>query len=280
VRNCLERQMGRVADRNSCEGPWTGTMNAVVRFNPQHFGFDNRLQLALSLTNVLAGVDQLVHGASGMQGWGQPALPDPALLIVRGFDPGTGAFKYEINPRFGDTRLSSTANRAPFLMTLEARVLLGRDARHQLVEQVLEPGRTRDGQKLTAQEVRNRILQSVFNPVRGLLQAKDSLAVLTSAQAAQLTSLDRRVTAKQDSIVMPVARYIAALPPTFDKADVVHRVLVAQNALFDVVVDAMREAGQILTPDQIEAFPPGLSDAFDIGRLLSRRPVAGFVPGY
>jgi hypothetical protein len=116
--------------------------------------------------------------------------------------------------------------------------------------------------------------------VRGLLQAKDSLTILTNAQLERLTSLDSRVTARQDSIVMPLARYIVALPRAYDEEDVVRRVLDAQNALFDVIVDAMRVAGQIFTPDQIAEFPPGLSSAFDISRLLTRRPVAGFAPGY
>jgi hypothetical protein len=40
----------------------------------------------LYLQNVLAGVDQLVHGADDLRGWGSPATPDPTLLVPRGFD--------------------------------------------------------------------------------------------------------------------------------------------------------------------------------------------------
>src|SRR5262249_55718435 len=35
VRNCLARQIGRIAARNSCEGPWTATMNAMLVLNPE-----------------------------------------------------------------------------------------------------------------------------------------------------------------------------------------------------------------------------------------------------
>src|SRR4029079_3324053 len=124
VRNCLERQLGRIAARNSCEGPWTATMNAVLILNPEKLGMQNRTQLSLSLTNVPAGLDALVHSSSRLQGWGQSSASDPTLLFVRGFDAATNRFKYDVNPRFGDTRVGRTGVRNPFLVTLEARIQL------------------------------------------------------------------------------------------------------------------------------------------------------------
>ena len=43
------------------------------------------------LQNVLAGVDQLVHGSNDLRGWGSPAAPDPTLLVPRGFDAANAA---------------------------------------------------------------------------------------------------------------------------------------------------------------------------------------------
>jgi hypothetical protein len=40
----------------------------------------------------------------------------------------------------------------------------------------------------------------------------------------------------------------------------------------------MREARSIFTPDQIDEFPPFLRASFDIQRLMSARPTAGFDP--
>src|SRR6185295_16559011 len=51
VRKCLTRQAGRIAGRNSCEGPWSATMNAILVLNPAKLGMSNRTQLSLSLTN-------------------------------------------------------------------------------------------------------------------------------------------------------------------------------------------------------------------------------------
>jgi hypothetical protein len=280
VRDCLQRQRGRIADRNSCEGPWTATMNAQLILNPERLGFQNRVQISLSFANVLAGVDQLLHGDAHLRGWGQPAVPDPVLLTVRGFDPATQRFTYDVNPRFGDTRPSYTSARAPFVMTLEARVQLGREGTHQVVEQMSAPGRSRSGERRTQRQWRDRLLGSVFNPVRGLLQAKDSLSVLTTAQFRQLTLLDVRVTAQLDSILTPLSQDLVELPATFNKEDVVRRVLVGRQALFDVIVDGMRQAGTIFTPDQIEEFPPNLRVAFNLSRLLAARPVSGFNPNY
>jgi hypothetical protein len=280
VRGCLERQLGHIAARNSCEGPWTATMNAVLILNPERLGMQNRTQLSLSLTNVPAGLDALVHGSSRLQGWGQSAASDPTLLLLRGFDPASNTFRYEVNPRFGDTRVSRSGVRNPFLITLEARVQLGRDFTRQAIDQTLSPGRTRPGDRLNVQQLKNRLLTAVFNPVRGLLQAKDSLSILTNDQLRALTDLNRRVSQREDSVVTPLAQYLAGLPNNYSESDVVARVLAMQIALFDIVLDGMREARRIFLPEQINEFPPFLRASFDIERLRAARPTAGFDPQY
>jgi hypothetical protein len=280
VRSCLERQLGRLAMRNSCEGPWTATMNAMLILNPEKLGLQNRTQFSLTLSNIPAGFDALLHGESKLQGWGQPAASDPTLLLVRGFDPTANRFRYEVNPRFGDTRVSRSGVRNPFLLTLEARVQLGRDFTRQEVEQTLAPGRTKSGDKLTVPELKQRLLGAVYNPVRGLLRAKDSLSILTNEQLRALTQLDRRVSVQEDSVVTPVAQYLAGLPNSYSEADVIDRVFQMQLRLFSIVVDGMREAREIFTPEQINEFPPFLRASFDINRLMSAKPTKGFNPDW
>src|SRR6185312_12558495 len=118
VRKCLTRQVGTVAGRNSCEGPWTATAAASLTLNPEKLGWDNRTTLSLNVSNPLAGLDELVHGSAHMQGWGQPAAPDPTLLRVRGYDQTTNSFQYDVNPRFGDTHFASSTLRLPFILSL------------------------------------------------------------------------------------------------------------------------------------------------------------------
>jgi len=114
--------------------------------------------------------------------------------------------------------------------------------------------------------------------VRGLLQAKDSLSILTNDQLKALTQLDRRVSQKEDSVVTPLAQYLAALPNDYSESNVIARVLAMQIALFDIVLDGMREARNIFLPEQINEFPPFLRSSFDINRLKAARPTAGFDP--
>jgi hypothetical protein len=185
-----------------------------------------------------------------------------------------------VNPRFGDTRIVRTGVRSPFLITLEARVQLGRDFQRQSMDQALSPGRTGPGEKLTAPQLKAALVTVVYNPVRGLLRAKDSLSILTNEQLGALTALDRRVSVKEDSIVAPVGEYLAKLPNGYNERDALKRVLDMSLKLFDVVLDGMKEARMIFTPEQINEFPPLLRASFDIRRLMAAGPTAGLPVDY
>jgi hypothetical protein len=124
ARECLTSQLGRVAGRNSCNGPWVPSFDLQVNYRPDRVGLKRRLALSLSLQNTLAGVDQLLHGEN-LRGWGQQARPDNTLFFVRGFDAATRAYRYEVNERFGNVRGAAQAFRAPFTIALQARFTLG-----------------------------------------------------------------------------------------------------------------------------------------------------------
>jgi hypothetical protein len=203
---------------------------------------------------------------------------DPTLLTVRGFDPGPARYRYAVNPLFGTTRGSLPTGRRPFSLTLEARVELGRELTAQAVDQLMA---VRKSQRVTVDQLKGELLQSVFNPVRGLVQARDSLTILTSDQARALAVLERRVTAEQDSIVTPLARGL--LSGEFDGVGtgrVVAAVLAVEQRLFDAVVRGMREARSLFTPEQIDEFPPALRASFNLSRLMAAKPVRGFEPNY
>ena len=112
---------------------------------------------------------------------------------------------------------------------------------------------------------------TVYNPVRGLVQSKDSLSILTNDQLRALTALDAWVTQTQDSIVAPLARYLADLPNSYDRTDVGRRLFEVQQRLFATVIDGMTQAREIFTAEQINEFPPFLRASFDIRRLRSSR---------
>jgi hypothetical protein len=280
VKKCLTHQIGTIAGRNSCDGPWTATAAATLTLNPEKLGWDNRTTLSLNISNPFAGIDELVHGASHMQGWGQPATPDPTLLRVRGYDPVANAFKYEVNQRFGDTHFASSSLRLPFILSLEAKVRLGGDIDHQGLANIIGPGRTRRGDKRTTQQIRVQLLQSIFNPLQGILQVKDSLSILSQQQIDRLTQLQRRLVAKQDSIWAPTVKYIEAMPNNYNLDEAVELVRPARMAAYDAMIEAMIEVSKILTPEQIADFPPALRSSFDIESLKAQRPTKGFFPAY
>jgi hypothetical protein len=280
IRSCLTQQLGTIAARNSCEGPWTATTNAVMTLNPQKLGMQNRVTLTLQIANVPAGLDELLHGPDHLQGWGQSAFSDPSLLTVAGFDPSRNAFRYQVNQRFGDTRLTRTAARAPFLITIDARVQLGHLFVTQAVDQAMAPGRSRPNERLTAAQLKQRATQSVFNPVSQLLAAKDSMTILTKPQLAQLTALQRKLNAQTDSIWDPVVEYLAKQPKDYDKRAVMDTVYAAQLRMFGRIVATMREVKEILTPEQVQELPPFMMLAFDEKALMLTRPTMAFFPAF
>ena len=51
--------------------------------------------------------------------------PDQSLLYVRGFDPETKRYRYEVNQRFGATRPQFMTLRSPVVLTASMRFDLG-----------------------------------------------------------------------------------------------------------------------------------------------------------
>jgi hypothetical protein len=125
ARECLATQMGQIATRNSCLGPWQPSIELQLNLRPNLFGLERRLAISITTQNLLGGIDQLVHGADGIKGWGQATRPDGTLLYVRGFDANTSQFQYQVNERFGATGVQGNAIRIPFQVGIQARLSLG-----------------------------------------------------------------------------------------------------------------------------------------------------------
>jgi hypothetical protein len=80
--------------------------------------------------NTLVGIDELLHGAAHLQGWGQDATVDRRLLFVTGFDPVTQSFRYTVNQHFGAASGALNPFRIPFVLALQARMVVGGKPRH------------------------------------------------------------------------------------------------------------------------------------------------------
>ena len=121
---CLENQLGKVAARNSCTGPWQPSLDVQLNWRPA-LGSERRLAVSIFTVNLLAGVDGWLHGPGQLRGWGYASVPDRVLLHVRGFDPTTRRYRYAVNGRFGAATTTGNGLIVPFQVGFQGRVTIG-----------------------------------------------------------------------------------------------------------------------------------------------------------
>jgi hypothetical protein len=222
VRECLSRALGGAAARNGCEGPWTSSLTMRVNATGTRLKLGRRANVALSLSNPLGALDQLVHG-DDLRGWGTPAFPDATLYQVRGFDPTRGQFRYAVNPRFGDTRPTATSLRVPFRATLDVQLDVGRPIGQQQLDKWLRPGRAgHPGTRLSATDLQKRYRCNVPDPYAGILQESDSL-LLTRPQIEALQAAREGLRTRLDSVWLDLATYLDGLGDRYDGAAALKR---------------------------------------------------------
>ena len=273
AKQCLSSQLGTLAARNSCQGPWTSTANLSISFNPMKVRMPQRTTLSFSVSNPLGAADILAHGESKLHGWGQFAISDPTLLYVRGFDATNSRYKYEVNPRFGSTNPQFQTFRAPVTLTMQLRVDVGPSRERQQLTQQLDRGRTRDGQK-APEGMLKAIYGSggIMNPMAQILRQADTLE-LTGPQADSIASMNRTYTIRLDSIWTPVARYLAALPAEYDQGQAFHEYTMARQASVDLLMAVAPSLNSLLTADQKRKLPALVASHLD------RRYLAGIRSG-
>ena len=277
---CLRRQLGRVAGRNSCDGPWAQTANLTVSFNPLKVRLPQRAALSFTLSNPLGAADRLLHGSAGLRGWGQQPFPDPTLLYVRGFDAAANRFRYAANPRFGATRPQFQAFRQPATLTAQLRVDLGPPRERQQLTQQLDRGRRHEGSRIPEPFLKASWgTGGVTNPMQQLLRQADTLR-LTGAQADSLATMNRRYVVRLDSIWAPLAREWAALPDRYSHDAVYAQYRAARRASVDLLLGYVPAVNGLLTAAQRRKLPPFVASALDPRYLAAvRSGTAGVAQG-
>ena len=194
VADCLTSQIGTVAGRNSCSGPWQPSLDFQVNYRPRVLGLDRRLMISMTTVNFLGGLDQLFNGQKNLQGWGSFRAGDPTLLYVRGFDPSAERYLYQVNERFGAQRSGQGSIVLPFQIGFQARYTLGPDRTRDLVRGALaQRGAGRFGGGAGGAGPGNfasRFDRVLPNPITQILARTDSIA-LTDSQVVRLTTHPR-----------------------------------------------------------------------------------------
>lgn len=291
VRACLQDQAGRIADRNSCRGEWYYSLDGRLNLRPGTTGVASRINLSLDFSNVLAGFDQLFHGAGDLHGWGQMSRPDATLLYPRGFDAATQTFRYVVNEQFGRSRTQRFGFGRPFQVQLQVRLNVGAGGLGGLgaiargaggpggggpgrrADGGGRPGGGRDGgfvrgegQRLDPAAMIDRLLAN--NPLTVIIGLRDSLQ-LTPEQVLQLQTLSDSLSAR----VLPLAEEAKKKLGTEQNPEQMRQVFGEIGPLLqqgrEHVQRAIQQAQKLLTPEQWKQLPENVRNAGRAGMRFS-----------
>jgi len=280
VRDCLQRQIGTVAGPNSCLGPWQGTIDFQMNWRPAFWGLNHRLQVSVVTYNFLRGLDELLHGVNGAQGWGLQTRPDGTLLYVSGFDPSTNSYQYQVNERFGATYGSATAYRPPFQIGFQIRLTVGPDRVRQALDAMR--GGVRGGfagfggaggfggfggeggfrPQLSAAALVARIDSALPNPAGVALDLRDSLQ-LDSSQVVLLTPIRDSLAARNQVRVDSLRRVLERLgdsPAPSQLIGLMPQLRPLFQAARDDVAHAIVDVHAVLREEQWQRLPASVRE--------------------
>ncbi|MEP6763945.1 MAG: hypothetical protein ABJB66_06525 [Gemmatimonadaceae bacterium] len=190
------------------------------------------------------------------------------LYSVRGFNAGTRQFQYTVNPRFGSVITSNTIGRAPFRMTLDVAMDLGKPVPMQQLNQWLRPGRGgNSAPKLSAADLKKRYERNVPDPFKLVLQDTDSLLV-NRAQVEALMRAQPAYRAKMDSLWTALATDMAALGDHYNDASALKR----QESAIDSGWEFTRIAVQAFVAPTLNTIQLGLLPGWVAALYLTDKP--------
>jgi hypothetical protein len=250
---CILANEGKVAGRNGCRGPWTQSLN--IQWRPQlPSKWGRRVVPNVYFQNVLAGIDQAVHGSDNLRGWGSQSSPDPVLFIPRSFDVATSRFSYDVNPRFADTRGSRNFSRDPFRIVIDFTMNLSVDFDLQELRRAVEPVKTSEGwRRRSADSLAAFYLSNTSSIHKILISESDSL-FLSKAQVAALQKTDSVFSARVRAIFIPLGEYLAKSNGNAGRAEM-DTVSKTQKMYWKIFWEQPEIAAEIVTASQRELMP-------------------------
>jgi hypothetical protein len=254
ARKCILDNLGQVAPRNGCRGPWTAMLN--LQWSPPFpRRWLGRVTPNVYFENVLGGVDQLLHGSSGLRGWGGQPVVDPVLLVPHGFDPVSKSFKYTVNPRFADTRPINTLTRNPFRITLDFSFNLSVDYPLQELRRAIEPVKGPRGYtRRSADSLAAFYLSRTSDIHKLLLENSDSL-FLTKPQIAALQRHDSVYSARVRAIYIQLGNFLAQHEGSDPGKAELDSVKNTSKTYWKVFWEQPEIADSVVTPTQRELLP-------------------------
>jgi hypothetical protein len=235
---------------------------------------NQRTTVRLALSNPLAAVDRIFHGAGGLRGWGAPPSIDPVLYRVNGFDPNSAAFRYETNPRFGAPAAAASMTRPPFRLTLDVSVDLGRPAEEQRLEQNLRLRLPLVGTRAPVDSIMRRYKGQPFTAgfvdiYEVILRNADSIA-LSASQIERLQERQTLLRMQAERIYRKLAVYLHSLPRDYEPKPALDRVAATSTEMWEAVWAEKPYLLQILDPAQIGRLPQALNSMLTVPNFKGR----------
>ena len=276
VKSCLGTQLGSAAGRNSCRGPWQPSLDLQLNWRPNVLGLNRRLAVSVMTVNTLGGLDQLLHGSDNLRGWGQFRGTDNTLLYVRGFDPVSKAYKYEVNERFGANRAGQNGITVPFQLGIQARYTLGPDRFRDMIRGMIGGGgpggaggfRGPGGFGAPGGQGQQGAPGAQgggggggfgmggmnANPVQAIIALKDSIA-LTAEQLAKLQPLSDSVAARNKALGEEFQKLLKDAGANPDMGALFGKIRPKMEASQKARAATLKEVQAILTPEQWAKVP-------------------------
>jgi hypothetical protein len=256
IADCLREQIGTVAARNSCRGPWQAALDLQVNYRPQMLGLQRRLTISVSTINLLRGVDELLHGVNGARGWGLTLQPDPTLLYVTGFDTTAQRFIYTVNERFGATGRGANAFRAPFQVGIQAHLTIGPDRQQSALDALRGSGggRGRGVGGAGGFGMAARLDSVLPNPPAQVLALRDSVS-LTSEQITTLAAARDSLSSELHVIADSLRSAAAALDGSSNRGEVMTRLRAQFGLAREAVTRSLDTVRATLTTEQWNKLP-------------------------
>ena len=253
AKECLLANLGRIAPRNGCRGPWTQSLNIQWR-PPMPRRWGGRVIPNIYLQNVLAGIDQALHGNESLRGWGSQIAPDPTLLVPRGFDRDVPRFKYDVNPRFGQSRVGRSIGRDPFRIVIDFSINLSTNFDLQQLRRAVEPVKSPRGwERRSADSLASFYLSNTSSIHKLLISESDSL-FLSVAQVKALRSADSAYSERVRALYKPLGEYLARSNGIAGKAEL-DSVKSTQKKYWQIFWEQPEIAGAVVTPAQRQLMP-------------------------
>ena len=268
ARDCLLGQQSSVAQRNSCGTPWFPGLDLQLNWRPARFRFDRRVTISLVAVNTLSAFDELLHGASGMHGWGQPVFPDRLLLNVRGFHQASGSFRYTVNEHFGSPSGANNPFRLPFQLGVQVHTQLGSDPQREALKSVFG---TKDGKPPSMPELKDRIYKNFPLPIKLALESADSLKLnLTPAQLTKLRAMNDSINQRADTLVGMIAQVLSKAGSNPDPGSIAPRLQRTQTEALAIIQRSVTLLKGELTAEQWALLPDRIK--FPLQQAPAARP--------